>query len=159
MFLYITQLLKKLYDPALTPHTAALAASWGVFVAFSPLLGVQTFFMMATAPLLSLSMVISMTVLYVVNNPLTMIPIALAGYSLGSALCSYSSWCNAVSTLPGIASLDRALNTYVAPRLHMDHMSVIYYLVGCFLLATLVALASYPVVYMLYARAYRKRLL
>lgn len=79
---YLRRLLS-LDDP---PERTALAFSVGVFIAFSPLLGLHT----ALATLLAFAFRFNKVAIYAgtfVNNPfLTLVPIILASYALGALL-------------------------------------------------------------------------
>ncbi len=65
-----------------------LAASFcvGTFIALTPTIPLQTPLVMAIAWALRLNMGIAIAALYIVNNPLTLIPIYMLGYAIGSWL-------------------------------------------------------------------------
>jgi len=53
------------------------------FIASSSLLGVQTFVALGASWLFSLNTAVVLLVLFLVNNPFTMVPIILANYAVG----------------------------------------------------------------------------
>ena len=68
-----------------TPHRTALAFGVGVFIAFSPLLGIHWLLALGTAFALRLNRVAVLLGTYI-NNPWTIAPLYLAGTALGCAL-------------------------------------------------------------------------
>ena len=68
-----------------TPHRTALAFGVGVFIAFSPLLGIHWALALGAAFALRLNRVAVLLGTYV-NNPWTLAPLYLAGTALGCAL-------------------------------------------------------------------------
>lgn len=82
----VVQVLLHLED---TPHRTALAFGMGVFIAFSPLLGIHWVLALGTAFLLRLNRVAVLLGTYV-NNPWTLAPLYLAGTALGCAMLGIS---------------------------------------------------------------------
>jgi uncharacterized protein len=82
----VAQALLHLED---TPHRTALAFGVGVFIAFSPLLGVHWLMALGTAFAFKLNRVAILLGTYV-NNPWTLAPLYLAGTGLGCALMGVS---------------------------------------------------------------------
>lgn len=72
-----------------TPHRTALAFGAGVFIAFSPLLGIHWLLALGTAFAFRLNKVAVLLGAYV-NNPWTLAPMFLAGTALGCALLGVS---------------------------------------------------------------------
>ena len=72
-----------------TPHRTALAFGVGVFIAFSPLLGIHWVLALGTAFAFRLNKVAVLLGTYV-NNPWTLAPLYLAGTALGCALLGVS---------------------------------------------------------------------
>lgn len=85
-FRQLGQILFHLED---TPHRTALAFGTGVFIAFSPLLGIHWVLALAIAFALRLNRVAVLLGTYV-NNPWTLAPFYLAGTALGCALLGVS---------------------------------------------------------------------
>jgi uncharacterized protein (DUF2062 family) len=73
-----------------TPHRIALAFGLGVFIAFSPLLGIHTGMALALAFLLRLSRVAILAGAWT-NNPWTLAPMFTAGTALGCGLLGVSA--------------------------------------------------------------------
>lgn len=73
-----------------TPHRIALAFGIGIWIAFSPLLGLHTVMALGTAFAFRLSRAALLFGAYV-NNPWTIAPLYLAGTALGCALLGVST--------------------------------------------------------------------
>ena len=73
-----------------TPHRTALAFGIGVFIAFSPFLGLHIWIALLISVLFRLNRVAMLVGTYL-NNPWTFAPIYLAGTSLGCFLLGISS--------------------------------------------------------------------
>ena len=85
----LRQLGQVLFHVEDTPHRTALAFGVGVFIAFSPLLGIHWLLALGTAFALRLNRVAVLLGTYV-NNPWTLAPLYLAGTALGCALLGVS---------------------------------------------------------------------
>jgi len=72
-----------------TPHRTALAFGLGVFIAFSPLLGIHTGMALALAFACRLSRVAILTGAYI-NNPWTLAPMYMAGTLVGCQMLGVS---------------------------------------------------------------------
>ncbi len=72
-----------------TPHRIALAFGMGVFIAFSPLLGIHTGLALGLAFLFRLSRVAILAGAWT-NNPWTLAPMYMAGTALGCAVLGVS---------------------------------------------------------------------
>lgn len=73
-----------------TPHRIALAFGLGIWIAFSPLLGLHTVMALGAAFAFRLSRAALLLGAYV-NNPWTIAPLYLAGTALGCALLGVST--------------------------------------------------------------------
>jgi len=81
----VRELLRRLFTLDDTPERIALAFSLGVFLAFSPLIGLHAFLGFILAFSLSINRVAFLLGLFV-NNPWTLVPIYAAGTYLGRLL-------------------------------------------------------------------------
>ncbi len=85
----LRRLMKLLLHVEGTPHTTALAFGIGVWIAWSPLLGIHTVLALGIAFLFRLNRVAILVGTYV-NNPWTIAPLYMAGTTLGCALLGVS---------------------------------------------------------------------
>ncbi len=85
----IRQLVHVLFQMEDTPHRTALAFGVGVFIAFSPLLGIHWVLALGAAFAFRLNRVAVFLGTYV-NNPWTLAPLYLAGTALGCAILGIS---------------------------------------------------------------------
>jgi uncharacterized protein (DUF2062 family) len=133
-----------------TPERIALAFAVGVFLAFSPLLGLHTFLALCCGFLFGLNRVALLVGVFV-NNPWTLVPIYAAGNYLGGLLIGFPDF-----SLPSLATIGRLefwLQLFDQWRLLMPMM------VGSTILSVVAAIVSYPIALLVlrYARE-RKRL-
>ncbi len=68
-----------------TPHRIALGIAIGVFIAFTPTVGMQMIIALALAALLRANKVVCLPMVWI-SNPVTMVPIYLVCFRVGSAL-------------------------------------------------------------------------
>ncbi len=84
----ILRFLKRLFALKDTPERISLAFALGVFLAFSPLLGLHLFLGVVLAFLFGLNRIALLLGIFV-NNPWTLIPIYSAGTYLGGLLVGF----------------------------------------------------------------------
>jgi uncharacterized protein len=121
-----------------TPHRTALALAIGVFIAFSPVLGLHTGLALAIAFAFRLSRVALLTGAYV-NNPWTMGPIYMSGTLLG---------CTLLDVPPqGLDAIDWHLHgrAFYVALLETLRPYLWPYVIGNTVLGTLFALAAYVI--------------
>jgi uncharacterized protein (DUF2062 family) len=119
-----------------TPHRTALAFGLGVFIAFSPLLGIHMWIALLVAVLFRLNRVAILAGTYL-NNPWTFAPMYLAGTSLGCSLLGISN--------AGLSAIDWSLHGRAFYR-HLRHVLRPYvwpFLLGNTLLGILCGLLGY----------------
>ena len=86
----IKRIFRRLFTLDDTPERIALAFSLGVFLAFSPLIGLHTFLGLMFAFLFGLNRFALFLGVFV-NNPWTLVPIYAAGTYLGSLFVGFPS--------------------------------------------------------------------
>jgi uncharacterized protein (DUF2062 family) len=84
-----------------SPSHFARSLSLGVFIACSPFLGLQTVLVFLLAPLFCANTALTFTVTYLVNNPVSLVPLLIIDYLfgkfffediLGISLLDYNPW-------------------------------------------------------------------
>lgn len=145
---YLQTIVDKVMHMEQSPRRLAASCSLGVFFACSPFLGIQTFLLIGVGMLLRLNIALAMITLYLINNPITMIPIIILDYFTGYFFISYLLGYNIQYDAPTFFSkidayIQRKLSTW-APTMQF---SFAYYVFGGLLFATLCAFASYPLFY------------
>jgi uncharacterized protein (DUF2062 family) len=131
----LAQVLLHLED---TPHRTALAFGVGVFIAFSPLLGIHWALALGSAFAFRLNRVAVLLGTYV-NNPWTLAPLYLAGTALGCALLGVSP--------EGLAAIDWDARGMAFYRGLIEHLRpyVWPYVVGNTVLGAVAGAATYAV--------------
>lgn len=134
-----------------TPKKLALASSFGIFIAFSPLLGIHWLLTIILAWVFSLNVGVMYVAAHVVNNPFTMVPIYLADYAVGTFIArlvgidlfaynpSWMNWLNLRLWALGIPNL-----------------SLWAFLIGGHILGLAVALIAYPLLCHFFHRIIRQ---
>lgn len=72
-----------------TPKKLARASCAGIFIAFSPLIGIHWLLTILFAWIFKLNVGVIYAAAHVVNNPLTMVPVYLAGYAVGNFIMDF----------------------------------------------------------------------
>jgi uncharacterized protein (DUF2062 family) len=122
-----------------TPERIARAFALGVFLAFSPLLGLHTFLGIILAFLFGLNRLAMLTGL-IINNPWTLVPIYAAGAYLGGLLVGFPSG-NSLPSFEWRALWSGEFWLQLAGQWHLLKPMVI----GSFVLSFLVSVFSYLV--------------
>ena len=143
--------LLALDDP---PERTALAFSIGVFVAFSPFLGLHT--VLAT----SIAFVFRFNKLAIysgtfINNPFTLVPIIVASYAIGALVLGRPLWISA----EGVELLENPhlLTADYYRKLFLESWQIVWpFTIGAAVLSVVCSLLAYPVTLRL-LRAHRRR--
>jgi uncharacterized protein (DUF2062 family) len=93
----ISQFFKRLFMLNDTPERLSLSFALGVFLAFSPLIGLHTFLGIAFSFIFGLNRVALLLGVFI-NNPWTLVPIYTAGVFLGGTLVGFPNY----SALPSM---------------------------------------------------------
>lgn len=128
-----------------SPTRLAASCSLGIFMACSPFFGIQTILAGAASWLLGFNTPVVIAILYIVNNPLTMIPIMIADYLTGYFILKKALGCPPDCAVPAfLQSTDAYIRATFASWIPGMEFSLLYYLVGGIIFATFCALVSYP---------------
>ena len=138
------------------PERTALAFSVGVFIAFSPFLGLHTLMATALAFMFRFNKIAIYTGTFLNNPFLTLVPITLASYALGAALLGRPVG------LPreGVELLSEPhllTGSYWRRLLHHSWDIVVPFSVGALVLSVVCSLAAYPVTLRLLRANARRR--
>lgn len=128
-------------------HKIAASVCVGTFIAISPTIPLQTPLAMAICWVCRLNIPVAVTVLYVVNNPFTLIPIYAVGYALGvwffNSLIKidmepYNPW--------WVERFNEYISKYIDMKKYLGSDFCFWCLIiGGFLFATMVSLILYPI--------------
>jgi len=142
--------LRKWFENLLLKERSAQKVSaslcLGTFIALTPTIPLQTPLVMVLGWLLGLNVGVAVATLYIVNNPITLIPIYVSGYALGAwfftkvvgiDLIQYNPW--------WVERFNTFLSKYVDLKQYIGAELCLWYLLGGgFLLATMICLPLYP---------------
>lgn len=109
---------KKLVLGERTPKKLAIACTLGIFIAFSPLIGLHWLLTIILAWMFGVNVAVVYVAAHIVNNPLTMVPLYLGDYAVGLWVCdklfqsnlvnhnpSWMQWLNVKLSCMGISNL------------------------------------------------------
>jgi uncharacterized protein (DUF2062 family) len=124
------------------PTTIIRSLVIGTFLAFSPFMPLQTWLGILFGWFLGANIPIIIGWLYLINNPLTLIPIMLADYLFGIWLTNLFN----INLKPYDPALFSWLSTKMSSWLGIPNICFWCYIIGGTALATLITLASYPII-------------
>lgn len=141
----IKRFFKKHLVTSQPPNKIAKALSLGVFMAFSPFIGVQIPLIFLISWLFGLSSVLIISVAYALNNPfITMVPIMIVEYYFGVFLMEHILHSNLHKYDPSwISWINAHLTTYIGAYMGEIKICLWYYIVGSLIIATLAGIITY----------------
>jgi uncharacterized protein (DUF2062 family) len=150
---WLQVIVDKVIHAEQSPRRLAASCAVGIFFACSPFLGVQTFLAIGVSMIFHLNATIAIIMLYLINNPITMIPIIildyLTGYFFMVHLLGYEIGC----TVPGFLN---KIDTYVRHQLSSwfptMQFSLLYYFLGGIIFAFVCTLITYPLLCLWFKR-------
>lgn len=145
------RLLARLEKTGMSPSQVAWSGALGIYLALSPFLGIQTLLIFVFAFLFRAHAGIIFTVLYTVNNPWTMIPIALFDYIVGAGFCTLFGFDFSPYDPTWMAWVNRKLGSWLLPYLGIKKLSFWTYFIGGNLVAIPAMLITYPALKKMYS--------
>jgi hypothetical protein len=150
----IHALINKVISPDMSPPYVARSCALGVFMAFSPYLGIQTILVIGLAVIMRASAPIAVTLLYVINNPWTMIPIAALDFVFGRFLVTTLLGLDLTPYNPAwMEWVNNKIGYYVLSFVGIDKFCFWSYLIGGHIIALTAAAITYPLVKRAWARS------
>lgn len=152
---YIKKILHKLVLAERSPTKLALSFCLGVYLAFSPFVGLQTWLVFPICWLFKLNVTVTLSTLYLVSNPFTMVPIILVGYMFGQWLFDKVLHIDAIAYNPAwLNSFIDFLAKYVVDLKKHLGVDICFwcYMIGANILAILIAIALYPIMKRLFKK-------
>jgi len=124
------------------PRQLSLSFCLGVYIAFSPFVGLHTAMVFLFSWLFALNFTVLLTVSCCINNPWTMVPVYGAGHLVGDWLFALFR-CDGLQWNPWWV---KSLNVSIAPYLGGTHISLWSFLIGGNLLGIVMSIAVYPII-------------
>lgn len=139
------KMIDRLLQAEADPRRLAWSMSLGVYLAFSPYLGIQTFLVFLLAFVFSANAAVIMIVLYTVNNPWTMLPIAALDYSFGHWLSESFLQLNLSQYDPAwMGWVNAKIGSYLTAYLGIEELCFWSFMLGGNIIAFTCAAISYP---------------
>jgi uncharacterized protein len=124
-----------------TPKKLAIACTLGIFIAFSPLIGLHWLLTIILAWIFSVNVAVVYAAAHVVNNPLTMVPLYLGDYAVGLWVCDKLFQSNLVKHNP---SWMQWLNVKLS-CLGIANISLWAFIIGGHLVAFMASIVAFPI--------------
>lgn len=133
-----------------SPHRLALSGCVGVFLACAPFLGIQTILAVGIIYLFALNGSVVLATLFIVNNPLTMVPIIIADYMTGTIILERFLSIDTKQLLPvWMHGISATISKHITTIIPHAHFSVENYIFGGLLFGFFCCLITYPFFYWL----------
>jgi uncharacterized protein len=146
MGLALRKRIERMVSAEASPERLARSYAIGMFLAFSPYLGIQTLLIFVIGWTLKLNTTVIFSTVYLINNPWTMIPIVILDYAVGmwiaralhiNLLAYNPSWMESVNKW-----LTKKIGTYLA-KFGIGEISFWAYFIGGHIIAISLGLLSY----------------
>jgi len=147
--------LKNLADQEHCSTKLALSFCVGVYIAFSPFIGLHTVMTFIFVWLFGLNLAATFTASWLINNPWTMIPIYSTDYFFGDWLLHKMLGLDTVTCNPlWMSWINSPLRTYCG----LGNISLLAFIIGGNLLGIGISLMLYPVMKRVFDRYARRRM-
>ena len=130
-----------------SPSKLALAFCVGVFVAFSPFIGLHTLMMLGIAWWARLNFAMIYAASHLINNPLTMGPLYWIDHTIGKKICYFL-----FGYIPMNPLWMNWVNAKIAYYTGLPGVSLWAFVIGGNLLGLIVSLSLYPIMVWLFNR-------
>ena len=142
---FFKKLFRKWLLAERSPKKLALAFCWGSFIALAPIPGFHTPLLFLISWLLHLNSVIVFTVVYIINNPWTMLPIYAIDYLFGYWLLFSMGNIDLMPYDPfWMEWINKKIGSYLSLYLGIQKLCLWYFLIGGFILAATISIIIYP---------------
>jgi len=145
--------IQKLIQRERSAPRLARSIAAGVAMAVSPYYTLQTWLLFPLCWIMSANVAVSMTVLWTVNNPWTMIPLIVADYFVGYFLFEWLLNWDLTAYNPGFMTwFNEKIIPYVTPYIGIDDFCLWCFILGGTIVAVCAGIATYVAVRPLLAR-------
>jgi uncharacterized protein (DUF2062 family) len=156
---FIRRYLEKLVSKEGSCHKLALSFSVGTFIALMPIIPFQTPLLFLVSWLMRLNAAVVFGAVYVVNNPITLVPIYIMNYAVGSWVFNKFLGLDLQRFNPWWMDQANAwLSKYIDITKYLGEGLCLWcLLLGGLMVSTVLAAIAYPVMLHLCSRLSRKR--
>lgn len=155
----IRKILDKLVLAERSPRKLALSFCLGNFIAWSPTIPLQTPLIFLLSWILRLNATVAVTTLYIINNPLSMVPIYVADYMFGVALFHKILGINLNQYNPfWIDKFNVILSRYIDMKKYFGGGELCFWclLLGGLILSLSISVVLYPIMKRIFTRLVKK---
>jgi len=145
-------LLQSFVHKERSPHKLALSFCMGVYIAFSPFVGLHTAMVFVFSWLFALNLAFTWTISVFINNPWTMVPVYGSGHVIGDGIF-YLLGIDGMRLNP---SWVNAINAFITKYTGLRGISLWAFLIGGNLLGIAAGVLLYPFMKQFFADQVRK---
>ncbi len=127
-------------------HTLTLSCCTGIYLAFSPLVGIKSVVILALSALFRLNAPVMFITCTLIHNPWTMIPLYLGGYWFGQWLLAD------VDVVAWDPIWMHSVKGFLAHYVGINNVTLLPFVVGCNVIGIFMACAAYPLVRRVFGR-------
>lgn len=141
---FVKKVMDKLIAAERSPERLARSCCVGIAIATSPFITLQTWIAFPIAWIFGLNTIVIITVLYVVNNPFTMVPIIVADYACGYWLIDRLMGIDLVAYNPSwVAWINAKIGPYLQQYLGVTSFCFWCYIIGGLIFCAICSLPFY----------------
>ncbi len=141
-----------------SPQKLARAVALGFYIAFSPFLGVQTILIFILSWIFRVKVKVVFTIVYLVNNPWSMIPIAALDYIFGQWLVEKVLGLDLLRYNPSwMEWVNKKIGYYLVSYLGIEELCFWCFMIGGNLIALMVGFIAYPCARRFFAHVHHRR--
>ncbi len=142
----IKNLILKVILQEPSPHKLALAVSLGISIAVSPFIGLHTLIGIASSLILGLNLPLTVSVIYIISNPWSMVPLLITDYVFGHWLFSKILKLDLSQYDPHFMNyINKQLEYYLGKYEFIGKLSLCEFILGGTILAIISGLIAYPI--------------
>lgn len=146
---YLQQICERFLSINASPKKIAISLSVGIYIAFSPFIGLHTLMVLAASWCFRLPIAVIFAASCSINNPWTALPIYSLDYGFGYWIIYHLCGC---SRMPNPSWYTYCAN-YLYAKLGIPSFCVWSFLIGGNILGIIIATVAYPVFYSIFVRA------
>lgn len=142
---FIKNFFNRIIPPEVSIKKLSLSFSTGVFIAFSPFIGVHTLMIIIVCWVTGLNLAVTLATSYLINNPWTVLPIMAADYIFGHWLFTKVFNLDLSNYDPAwMEFVNNHIGKYLQQYLGLEKLCLWHFVIGGHILALILALISYP---------------
>lgn len=156
---FIKRMLDKLIFAEGSSTTLALSFCLGTFIALSPTIPLQTPLIILISRLLKFNTTVAITVLYIINNPITMVPFYVIDYRVGGWILKKLSIDAVYHNPVWMEQFSEFIMRFIDIKKYLGTEVLSFWplLIGGFIVPLVVSMFVYPIAKLIFTRLLSQR--